>query len=75
MRVERDAGKGGTLKSLHVFMAEKGLNTALRFNIDLPGLTRIDTSINTGGRMRKAVFNLISLPLYLVLEGKRITRA
>lgn len=72
--VEVKAGKGGTLKSLHVFMAEKGLNTALRFNIDLPSLTRVETSINTVGNMRKAVFNLVSLPLYLVLEGGRIAK-
>ncbi len=70
--VEVKAGKTGTLKSLHVFMAEKHLATALRFNTDLPSLARVSTSVKTGGRVRNVDFDLISLPLYLVLESRRL---
>lgn len=34
--VEIKAGKRGTLKSLHVFLAEKNKETGIRFNLDLP---------------------------------------
>jgi len=56
--IEVKAGKTGTLKSLRLYMAEKKLKTAVRFNTDQPSKTAGD-------------YDLISLPLYLALEYKR----
>lgn len=50
--IEVKAGKTGTLRSLQVFMKEKKLRKALRFNADQPSETTGD-------------YDLISLPLYL----------
>ncbi len=50
--IEVKAGKSGTLRSLQVFMKEKKLKTALRFNADQPSKTTGD-------------YELLSLPIYL----------
>jgi len=50
--IEVKAGKSGTLRSLQVFMKEKKLKTALRFNADQPSKNTAD-------------YELISLPIYL----------
>ena len=70
--IEVKAGKTGTLKSLHIYMAEKKLQRALRFNTDLPSLTSISTHLMIGGKVRDVNYDLISLPLYMVLESKRL---
>ncbi len=70
--IEVKAGKTGTLKSLQVYMYEKKLETAMRFNTNQPVETNINTSIRVGTEMCKVSFNLFSLPLYLVSEYKRI---
>ena len=66
--VEVKAGKTGTLKSLQVFIKEKGIDLGVRFNADLPSLHEAKFSLpqTTGS------FKLLSLPLYMVEELPRI---
>lgn len=67
--VEVKAGKTGTLRSLHVFLQEKGATRALRFNGDLPS----DLAITTDTSDKKApVPRLLSLPLYMVEQWPRL---
>jgi len=60
--VEIKAGKVGSLKSLHVFAAEKGINRAVRFNTDIPSRCMVSS----------AVASKPSLPLYLIGELARL---
>jgi predicted AAA+ superfamily ATPase len=70
--IEIKAGKRGTLKSMHVFLAEKNKATGIRFNIDIPtvgeGLT---ARVNLPGK-EDLTYNLISLPIYLAGRLGRI---
>jgi predicted AAA+ superfamily ATPase len=64
--VEVKAGKTGSLKSLHVFLAQYEKNFAIRFNADLPSVGKnLQAKINVKDRIVEVVFNLISLPLYM----------
>lgn len=67
--VEVKAGTTGSLKSLHVFAAEKQAPLAVRFNEDPPS---IDTITSRVPRMRQHTFTLLSLPLYLVSRTVRL---
>ena len=67
--VEVKAGKTGTLKSLQVFVAEKKSPVALRFNAMPPSCSRQETRV--AGK-DKVPFLLISLPLYLVGQARRL---
>jgi uncharacterized protein len=67
--VEVKAGKTGTLKSLLVFVAEKKPPVALRFNAMPPTSSRQETRI-TG--KDKVPFLLVSLPLYLIGQTRRL---
>lgn len=69
--VEVKAGKTGTLKSLHVFLREKDRGFALRFNADKPSLLDATTSLADGRNRR---FRLLSLPLYMVGQARRLCR-
>jgi hypothetical protein len=69
--VEVKAGKTGTLKSLHVFVAEKKSPVALRFNAMPPSCSRQETSV--AGK-DKVPFLLVSLPLYLVGQARRLIK-
>ena len=66
--IEVKAGKTGSLKSLHVFMAEKGKQVALRVNTGLPSTVRVDTTVKVNNKHRKVNYRLLSLPLYLINE-------
>ena len=55
--IEVKAGKSGSLKSLHVMMAEKKLSKAFRFDSNQPSEFTIELSIGS--------YQLISLPIYL----------
>ncbi len=68
--VEVKSGKTGTLKSLQVFLHNKGLNLAVRFNADLPTFYEAKFSLPAVSDS----FNLLSLPLYMVEELERIVR-
>ena len=69
--IEVKAGKTGTLKSLQIFVTEKKIAKAIRFNSDLPSLFQVDTSIKISNSLQKVNFQLISLPFYLVREFNR----
>lgn len=70
--IEVKAGKTGRLRSLQVFMAEKKGNLALRFNSNVPSINRVDSEIILGKEKKKIQYTLISLPLYLLLEHRRL---
>jgi predicted AAA+ superfamily ATPase len=70
--IEVKAGKTGTLKSMHVFLAEKQRRFGLRFNLDVPSLLKAETCLATGPR---TAFRLLSLPLYLVGQAERLCRS
>lgn len=63
--VEIKAGKRGTLKSLHVFLTEKNMETGIRLNMDLPSLGEgLAARVNLPEK-KELSYNLISLPLYM----------
>lgn len=66
--VEVKAGKTGTLKSLHLYMAEKGKQIALRVNTGFPSTVQVDTTVKVNNKYQKANYRLLSLPLYLINE-------
>jgi hypothetical protein len=70
--VEIKAGKTGTLKSLHRFLQEKGRAFGLRFNGDMPSLMRGSTQTADKTRLD---FELLSLPLYMVGQARRLIAA
>jgi hypothetical protein len=67
--VEVKAGRTGALKSLHVFLREKGRDFGLRFNTDGPSLLEAETSLADGGNRP---FRLLSLPLYMAGQTLRL---
>ena len=69
--IEVKTGKTGTLKSLQIYVTEKKLKKAIRFNADLPSSVQVDTSIKINKRMEKVNFQLVSLPFYFVQEFDR----
>lgn len=69
--VEVKAGKTGTLRSLHTFMASKTGTLAIRFNADLPSITDVNVSINQVGN---AEYKLLSLPLYMVGHIRKLLK-
>jgi predicted AAA+ superfamily ATPase len=70
--VEVKAGKTGSLKSLHLFLSEKKRHFGLRFNADSPSLVNAKTSV--AGRSPHP-FQLLSLPLYLISQTKRLCQS
>lgn len=71
--VEVKAGKTGALKSVQVFLREKKLDFALRFNADLPSLTKARTSL-AGAKNGNGAFRLLSLPLYMAGQAVGLCR-
>ena len=67
--VEVKAGKGSSLKSLQMFLKTKQLKTGLRFNNDTPSLLKTKTVLANGNNIP---FQLLSLPLYMVSQAKRL---
>lgn len=68
---EVKAGTTGSLKSLHVFVSEKNSPVALRYNMANPAADDVVSRIP--GRVTHP-FRLLSLPLYMVSETKRLLR-
>jgi uncharacterized protein len=63
--VEIKSGKRGTLKSMHVFLAENNQNTGIRLNLDTPSIgMELNAVVNLPGN-KPLTYNLLSLPLYL----------
>ena len=76
--VEVKAGRAGSLKSLHQFVAERNVELAVRFDANPPSLQTVEARIprgrpgNGGERVR---YRLLSLPLYLVERLPEMLRA
>ena len=70
--IEVKAGKTGTLKSIQVYLYEKKLENGIRFNMDLPGIGSFETKINVPNKSAKLSWSLLSLPLYMVSELRRL---
>jgi hypothetical protein len=62
--IEVKTGKGGTLKSLQLFVAQYNLSTGIRFNSDLPSITQSKSTITIGKDLQEVNYTLISLPVY-----------
>jgi len=73
--VEVKAGKTGTLKSMHVYLYEKRLHHGIRFNIDLPSTGKFTSKVNAGKSRAEVSWKLMSLPLYMVSELKRLIKS
>ena len=69
--VEVKAGKSGTLKSLHLFLSEKHRSFGIRFNSDMPSILESQTAL--AGRPN-IPYRLLSLPLYMAGQVRRLTR-
>ena len=67
--VEVKSGAAGSLKSLHVFMADRGLDWALRVNSAPPVVESVEVAAPTG---KRASYRLLSIPVYLVEELPRL---
>ncbi len=61
--VELKAGAAGSMKSLHQFMFEKGLDFAVRIDLNPPSLARVTVKTTMG---KPVSFRLMSLPAYLL---------
>ena len=70
--IEVKAGKTGTLKSIQVYLYEKKLKNGIRFNMDLPNIGSFETKINVPNKNAELSWTLLSLPLYMVSELRRI---
>lgn len=70
--IEVKSGTTGSLKSLHVFAAEKQIPLAVRFNSDPPRVDRVTSRVP---RIPEHTFTLLSLPLYLAPELRRLVSA
>jgi predicted AAA+ superfamily ATPase len=60
--VEVKSGAAGSLKSLHMFMANKNLDFAVRCNTNQPSLENISVKTTMG---QPVSYRLLSIPLYL----------
>lgn len=70
--VEVKSGTTGSMKSMHVYLAEKKLNFGIRFNLDLPGYGDFTSNISVKDSSKAIHWTLLSLPLYLTSELNRI---
>jgi predicted AAA+ superfamily ATPase len=72
--VEVRAGTSGSLKSLHVFLAEKRRDLAVRLNLDKPSLGSFTATVGGKDGTQRLTYTLLSLPLYLASELDRLLR-
>lgn len=70
--IEVKAGKTGTLKSMQMYLYEKKLQEGIRFNMDLPSKGSFQAKVNASTGDKNLSWELLSLPLYMVSELKRI---
>jgi predicted AAA+ superfamily ATPase len=69
--IEVKAGAGGAMRSLHLFMAERKLPWAARFNSAAPMVQDVSAIAATGKPVR---YRLLSLPAYAVECLQRLAR-
>ena len=72
--VEVKSGKSGSLKSLQMYLAEKGLITGIRFNVDRPSVGQFENTVNLKGKTSRINYKLISLPLYFCYLVKKFLK-
>ena len=72
--VEVRAGRSGSLKSLQIFLAEKGRDMAVRFNLGKPSMGSFTSTLGGKDGTRAITYTLLSLPLYLASELGRLLR-
>ncbi len=72
--IEVKAGTSGSLRSLHQFMHSMQLSRAIRFDAQKPSIFDVQTSIPTPSGQVDVKYQLISLPLYLASEARRVMR-
>lgn len=70
--IEVRAGTSGSLKSIHVFLAEKGRRFAVRLNMDVPSLGKFEQAAGVEKGARSIAYTLLSLPLYLTSQIDRL---
>ncbi|WP_299983273.1 AAA family ATPase [Desulfobacula sp.] len=70
--VEIKAGKTGRLKSLHQFIKEKGVDSAVRINLAKPSVLQ-DSNKLPGGQSIE--YRLLSMPFYLIGQIRRLISA
>lgn len=70
--LEVKAGKTGTLKSMHLYLFEKKLNTGIRLNSDFPSFGDFPVNIWNGSNSNKLIYKLLSLPLYMTSQISRL---
>lgn len=66
--IEVKSGATGSLKSLHQFMAERNLKTAIRINSEKPTTADLNIKTSIGNRVK---YSLISISFYLTEEINR----
>ena len=64
--IEVKAGRTGTLKSLHQFVAEKRVPLAVRFHVEQPEVQTVNAQAKRKDGVQPVQYQLLSLPLYLV---------
>jgi hypothetical protein len=57
---------------MQVYLFEKGLFNGIRFNMDVPSKGNFTAKVNAAKRNAEISWNLLSLPLYMVSELKRL---
>lgn len=67
--IEVKSGSTGSLKSLHLYMAMKHKDFAIRINSDLPSLMDIQVKTTSG---EDAKYQLLSIPFYLIGQLPRL---
>jgi len=66
------AGKPGSLKSVHVFLAEKKRHWAVRFDLGPPSIGFFEHEVMVADQLQQVRYTLLSLPLYLASQLERI---
>ena len=70
--VEVKAGRSGTLRSLHQFVATGKAAAAVRFDTNPPSRQRVVHQVPVAGKQQEISVALLSLPLYAVGELSRL---
>lgn len=71
--VEVKAGAGGSLRSLHQFVALRGSPIAVRFDLNQPSCTTSPHTTVTPLGKKEIALTLLSLPLYMAGRTREIT--
>lgn len=72
--VEVKAGTGGSLRSLHQFVATYNTPVALRFDMNPPSVQDVRHTISTPEGQKEIAFTLVSMPLYQVEYAMEVVK-